>query len=104
MKKGRSTALSRVPRGRWGPIKVVAGPFKNRVGYLDDEDPDGIVVYLGEPLTGDYVILQRKNVRIAPHAAAQRWLKRHLPKYAEPLKRRRLKFGHLRLIDGGRKD
>jgi len=50
-------------RGDWGPVKVIAGKYKGRTGYYDEDDDTvnpKAIVYLGVPFKEDYVLISRR--------------------------------------------
>lgn len=36
----------------WGPVQITKGRYKGRIGYYDDEEDSGVIVYLGHPVNG----------------------------------------------------
>lgn len=51
MKKARDPREEYEHGFSWGPVKVVAGPHKGRIGYLDDEQGRSGYVYFGDYFT-----------------------------------------------------
>jgi hypothetical protein len=50
-------------QGDYGPVRILAGPHKDRLGYYDDDlgsdrRPGKAIVYLGEPFVSDYILVQ----------------------------------------------
>lgn len=46
----------------YGPVKVMQGPYKDRIGYYDDDDdwPIKAVVYFEAPLKSNYVLIPHR--------------------------------------------
>jgi len=50
--------------GGYGPVLVLKGEHKDKIGYYDDEDdePGYAIVYLGEPFVSDYAVIAHADV------------------------------------------
>jgi hypothetical protein len=74
--------------GEYGPVLVLKGEHKGKVGYYDDEDdePGRAIVYLGEPFVSDYVVIPHADLEKvdAKSIHLERW-KRTYPWLARQL-------------------
>lgn len=52
------------PAADFGPVVVIGGRHRGKLGYFDDEEPSGelAVVYFGEPFVEDYELVQRRHL------------------------------------------
>jgi hypothetical protein len=48
-----------VTPGDYGPVRVLDGEHRGKVGYYDDDDGREAIVYFGEPFLSDYVLIPR---------------------------------------------
>ena len=50
--------------GNYGPVLVLKGEHKDKIGYYDDEDdePGYAIVYLGEPFVSDYAVIPHAHL------------------------------------------
>jgi hypothetical protein len=54
--------IQAVDAGDYGPVLILAGAHQGQVGYYDDNDGQQAIVYMGEPFTSEYVLVQRDGV------------------------------------------
>jgi hypothetical protein len=52
-----------VRQGGYGPVVIVEGTHRGRVGYYDNDEGRKAVVYFGEPFNSDYVLIPRRYLR-----------------------------------------
>jgi hypothetical protein len=53
----------RVAQGGYGPVVIVEGKHRGRVGYYDNDDGRNAIVYFGEPFLSDYVLIPHRYLR-----------------------------------------
>jgi len=81
-----------VERGDYGPVTILKGPHKGKLGYYDDDDlgserrPGKAIVYLGEPFESDYIVIRHADLEkvTAKNIDLERW-KRKYPWLARQL-------------------
>jgi len=66
-----------------------------KIGYCDHDEADRAVVYLGEPIRSDYVLIQHDHLASVTSLEADRW------KWAHPEVCRRTGIGSTPLRTGG---
>jgi hypothetical protein len=52
-----------VPQGGYGPVVIVTGEHRGRVGYYDNDEGKNAIVYFGEPFMLGYVLIPRRYLR-----------------------------------------
>lgn len=80
--------------GAYGPVVVLRGRLKGRVGYYDDDEERGqCVVYFGEPFSGPYELISRRSLAPSdvPHLPTERFV-REYPGVAQQLGVRRRQY------------
>jgi hypothetical protein len=75
-----------VTPGDYGPVRVLDGEHRGKVGYYDDDDGPDAIVYFGEPFLSDYVLIPRDALEKVPANSLEleRW-KRKYPWLANQL-------------------
>jgi hypothetical protein len=100
LREERIFGAAKVPMYDWGVVQIAKpGPWFGRIGYYDDDEGRGLViVYLSDPLDAPgYLVIRRSELRRASRDAERRWMRVNMSGRL----RRRMRFGHLRVIDGG---
>lgn len=46
-----------IEKGRYGPVLCLRGRHRGRVGYYDNDEGNGAIVYFGVPFEDEYVIV-----------------------------------------------
>ena len=82
----RGKSARRVQRGDYGPVLIVAGKFKGRVGYYDDDDGLYAFVHMGKPFESHLARARLTSLRKIPVTPLDlaRWTREH-PDLAEIL-------------------
>ena len=64
-----------VEPGAYGPVLILKGSHRGRVGYYDDDEGTAAIVYLGEPFAADYVLIPRADLEAVDATILQleRW-------------------------------
>lgn len=63
-----------VKKGDYGAVRILAGPYKGRVGYYDDDDGKKAIVYLGEPFNSTIAFVLTRDLEAASsNAALKKW-------------------------------
>jgi hypothetical protein len=67
---------------KFGPVEVIKGKFKGKIGYYDDDDWDEkdcnvAVVYFDEPFSGPYYLLSHSWLKptTVRHLPLERWIR-----------------------------
>jgi hypothetical protein len=74
-----------VEHGDYGPVRILKGPHKDKLGYYDDDDlgsercPGKAIVYLGEPFESDYIVIPVADLEkvTAKHLDLERWKRKY---------------------------
>jgi len=69
--------MSKVEEGDYGVVYIEKGKHRGKLGFYDDDDVDGIIVYPSTPFATDYIIVKRSSVRQATEEEAKEWDRTH---------------------------
>jgi hypothetical protein len=63
----------------YGSVLITKGKYKDKIGYYDDDDcdTDKAIVYLGEPFTSDYILINPKYLVNIPSISHELFKKRN---------------------------
>jgi hypothetical protein len=65
----------RVAKANYGVVRIMAPGSGGILGYYDDDEAGQAIVYPGEPLVADYLVVPRGQLRMPSAPAVRRWLR-----------------------------